>query len=150
PRALAGGSVKLAAEKACQAIADQVARPLGLDLAEAAYGVYAIAAATMTRAVKAVTTYRGRDPRDFVLAAFGGNGPVAAVEIARALEIERVLIPPAPGVFTALGLLFSEAEQEFVRTLFRPTAEFTNAALGEAYEELKREAASVLAAEGYA
>ncbi len=150
PRAIAGGSVRLAADKAKAAIADTVARPLGLDLHEAAFGVYAIAAATMTRAVKAVTTYRGRDPRDFVLAAFGGNGPVAAVEIARALEIGKVLIPPAPGVFTALGLLFSEAEQEFVRTLFRPAAEFGNDALGEAYDGLKREAAAVLAAEGHA
>jgi N-methylhydantoinase A len=150
PKALAGGSVKLAAEKAKKAVADQVARPLGLDLAEAAYGVYTIAAATMTRAVKAVTTYRGRDPRDFTLAAFGGNGPVAAVEIARALEIQKVLIPPAPGVFTALGLLFSEAEQEFVRTAFRSTSELSDSWLAEAYEGLKREAASVLSAEGHA
>ncbi|MBI1776739.1 MAG: hydantoinase/oxoprolinase family protein [Proteobacteria bacterium] len=150
PKAIAGGSVRLAAEKAKAAIADRVARPLGLDLAQAAFGVYTIAAATMTRAVKAVTTYRGRDPRDFVLAAFGGNGPVAAVEIARALEIGRVLIPPAPGVFTALGLLYSEAEQEFVRTLFRPAAEFDDRTLGEAFEGLKREAGAMLAAEGHA
>ena len=59
------------------------------------------------RAVKAVSTQRGRDPRDFALFAFGGNGPVHAVELARALEMRRVIVPPAPGVFSALGLLFA-------------------------------------------
>ena len=71
----------------------------------------------MTRAVKAVSTYRGRDPRDFALCAFGGNGPVVGVEIARALSMRQVIVPPAPGVFSAVGLLFSQTEQEFVRTL---------------------------------
>ena len=93
PVAIAGGRVKLDAARARAAIEAEVAKPLGLDLAVAAHGVYTLAAATMTRAVKAVTTYRGRDPRDFALVAFGGNGPIAAVEIARALEIKDVLIP---------------------------------------------------------
>ena len=69
----------------------------------------------MTRAVKAVTTYRGRDPRDFILFAFGGGGPVMAAEIARTFQIKRVLVPVAPGVFSALGLLFSDTEHEFIR-----------------------------------
>ncbi len=76
-----------------------------------------VAVATMTRAVKAVSTYRGRDPRDFALCAFGGNGPVVGAEIARALSMRHVLVPPAPGVFSAVGLLFSRTEQEHVRTL---------------------------------
>ena len=84
---------------------------------EAAYGVFQLAVATMTRAVKAVSTYRGRDPRDFVLCGFGGNGPVVAAAIARELQMRRVLVPPAPGVFSAAGLLLSEVEHEFVRTL---------------------------------
>ena len=71
----------------------------------------------MTRAVKAVSTYRGRDPRDFVLCGFGGNGPVVAVAIARELQMRRVLVPLAPGVFSAAGLLLSEIEHEFVQTL---------------------------------
>ena len=83
----------------------------------------------MTRAVKAVTTYRGRDPRDFTLCAFGGNGPLTGVEIARALQIRQVLVPPAPGVFSALGLLFSDTEHEIVRTLMLRGAEVTAAAL---------------------
>ena len=72
-------------------------RRSGTSPIEAAHGVFQLAVATMTRAVKAVSTYRGRDPRDFVLCGFGGNGPVVAVEIARALQMRRVLVPPAPG-----------------------------------------------------
>ncbi len=92
---------------------------------EAAWGAYAVAAANMTRAVKAVSTYRGRDPRDFTLIAFGGNGPVAAVEIARALQMSRVIVPPAPGVFSAFGLLCSDTEYVASRTIFRRMGEVT-------------------------
>ena len=100
-----------------------MATPLGVSVLEAAWGTYAVAAANMTRAVKAVSTYRGRDPRDFALLAFGGNGPIAAVEIARALGMSRVIVPPAPGVFSAFGLLFSDIEYVVGRTLFRRMAE---------------------------
>jgi N-methylhydantoinase A len=64
----------------------------------------------MMRAVKAVTTYRGRDPRDFAMFAFGGNGGVHAVALARALQIREVILPPAAGVFSAVGLLFANLE----------------------------------------
>src|SRR5260221_3080881 len=116
PRALAGGSVALAPERSRRAILDTVAAPLGLSELDAAFRVYTIACANMTRAVKAVTTYRGRDPRDFVLFAFGGNGPVAAVEVAPALDKTTVLVPPAPRGFSAPGPLFSRAEQGFAAT----------------------------------
>jgi N-methylhydantoinase A len=123
PTELAGGRVKLDAARAIATLEERIAKPLGLPLAEVAYGIYTIAAATMTRAVKAVTTYRGRDPRDFVLIGFGGNGPMVAAAVARALSIRKVLIPPAPGVFSALGLLMSEIEHEFSSSLFRSTQE---------------------------
>jgi N-methylhydantoinase A len=127
PTELAGGRVKLDAARAIATLEEQIAKPVGLPLAEVAYGIYTIAAATMTRAVKAVTTYRGRDPRDFVLIGFGGNGPMVAAAVARALSIRKVLIPPAPGVFSALGLLMSEIEHEFSSSLFRSTQELTDA-----------------------
>ena len=110
-------------ERAREALDRVVATPLGRSVEDAAYGVLLLAVATMTRAVKAVTTYRGRDPRDFTLCAFGGNGPLTGVEVARALGIRQVLVPPAPGVFSALGLLFSDTEHEVVRTLMLRGAE---------------------------
>ena len=102
----------------------------------------------MTRAVKAVSTYRGRDPRDFVLCGFGGNGPVVAVAIARALQMRRVLVPLAPGVFSAAGLLLSEIEHEFLRTLPVRGESASPEVLHAAYRELEAEAERALVAEG--
>src|SRR5688572_11671636 len=86
PEYIAGGGLRLAPDKARAAIAAQMAKPLGRAELEAAYGVLEVAASTMVRAVKAVTTYRGRDPRDFTLYAFGGNGPLAGAIVADLLE----------------------------------------------------------------
>ncbi len=147
---LAGGAVSLDVEAAREALETVVADRLGRSVVEAAYGVLMVAVATMTRAVKAVSTYRGRDPRDFALCAFGGNGPVVGVEIARALSMRHVLVPPAPGVFSAVGLLFSGTEQEFVRTLLLRSGEIDPDVITEAYRELAEEAWSSLGAEGIA
>jgi len=149
PAALAGGRVALDAGAALAALEERIARPLGLSLADAAYGIYQIAASTMTRAVKAVTTYRGRDPRDFALIAFGGNGPVAAAAIARALAIRTVLVPPAPGVFSALGLLTSAVEHEHSASVLRRVDELDDAALEAAFAALEARALAALAAEGH-
>src|ERR1700722_6929306 len=135
PTMLAGGRVRLDRALAQRAIAEQVAAPLGLSTIDAAWGTYAVAAANMTRAVKAVSTYRGRDPRDFVLMAFGGNGPVASVAIARALGMSRVIVPPAPGVFSAFGLLCSDTEYVVSRTLFRRMSEGTAAEIRPGLDE---------------
>ena len=129
---------------------ESVAAPLGLSPIEAAYGVFQLAVATMTRAVKAVSTYRGRDPREFVLCGFGGNGPVVAAAIARALQMRRVLVPPSPGVFSAAGLLLSEIEHEFVRTLPVRGGSATPELLLAGFRELEAEAGAALAAEGVA
>ena len=79
-------------------------------MVETAFGVHTVTNANMMKAVKAVTTYRGRDPRDFTLIAFGGSGGVHAVDLARVLRVRRVVLPVAAGVFSALGLLFSNLE----------------------------------------
>ena len=137
PQYLVGGKVRIDARLSREAIQTKVATPLGLGLLEAAHGVYLIAVATMTRAVKAVSTYRGRDPRDFGLVAFGGNGPVVAVAIARELQMRRVLIPPVPGVFSAAGLLFSNVEHTQQRSVLRRTAELKAEELLAAFEQLE-------------
>jgi N-methylhydantoinase A len=97
PERLPSG-LRLDAQKARRAVAEQIAAPLGIDVADAAHGVYLLGCAGMARAVRAVTIERGRDPRDFTLVAFGGNGPLFAAEMARSLEIGTILVPPAPGV----------------------------------------------------
>ncbi len=106
--ALAGGTVPIDAALARKAVSETVAQPLGLDLEKAAFGVHLVANAAMVRAIKGVTTYRGRDPRDFAIFAFGGNGGVHGAGIARSLEVRRVIVPPAAGVFSAVGLLVAK------------------------------------------
>ena len=148
PHALAGGAVRLDPEGARAALADRIAAPLGKPPLEAAHGVYLLAAATMTRAVKAVSTYRGRDPRDFALVAFGGCGPIVAAAIARALRMERVLVPRHPGVFSAFGLPLTEIEHEFARTFFVRGLEIEAGDVERAFRELEAQAHEAMAAEG--
>lgn len=147
--AIAGGEVRLDAAAAREALERRVASPMGFDVARASLGIQEIATATMARAVKAVSTYRGRDPRDFALVAFGGNGPMIATEIARTMGIRTVIIPPSPGVFSALGLLFSAIEHEFATTDFRLLGPDAAAAFPHGFEALEARAMSSLAAEGY-
>ena len=149
PEYLVGGSLKLNTAEALSIFEENVARPLGRPIEEAAHGVLTLACATMTRAVKAVSTYRGRDPRDFVLGAFGGNGPVVGVEIARALQMRRVLVPPAPGVFSALGLLYSDAEQEFSQTVMMRADSADADRVAAAFEALEAGARAAMVADGF-
>lgn len=116
PGELADGEVRVDLEAAQRAIFDHIAKPMGLDLWQAAEGIHRIANARMMRALRAVSTERGRDPRDFVLMAFGGSGPIHAAGLARELHLNRTLIPPLPGLFSALGLLFSGIEHHDVRS----------------------------------
>ena len=148
PQRLPSG-LRLDTEKARRALAEQIATPLGLDLADAAHGVYLLGCAGMARAVRAVTIERGRDPREFTLVAFGGNGPLFAAEMARSLEIGTILIPPAPGVFSAIGLLEAEVEHHLVKTFLRPLFGTKPSEIGAAVAELERDAEALLRGEGY-
>ena len=149
PRYLAGGAVGLKPELSRAALEEKVATPLGTGLLEAAYGVHTVANVTMIRAIRAVSTYRGRDPRDFMLLAFGGSGPVHAVEMARSLRIGRVVVPPAPGLLSAVGLLEALPEYHFVQTFFSRISDADLSALNEAYGSLEARAVGALQAEGY-
>lgn len=139
----------LSIDKARQAIEEQVARPLGLPLQEAAHGVYLVGCAGIARAVRAVTVERGRDPREFTIIAFGGNGPLFAAEMARSLEIARVLVPLAPGVFSALGLLEADIEHHLVKTYNRPLSAAAGDEFGREFAALAEEAEHMVRAEGH-
>jgi N-methylhydantoinase A len=114
PAAIAGGAQRIYPERAATAIERDIGGPLRLSLDEAAHGIYAIAVAGMSKAVRAVTSERGRDPRDFVLVAFGGAGPVMAVDMAREFGIDKVIVPVGPGLFSTLGLLVADIEEQDV------------------------------------
>ena len=150
PDSLAGGSMRVDRALAEAAIAQHIATPTGLSLADAAHGIHLIANASMVRAIKSVSVERGRDPRDFAMMAFGGAGPLHAAGVARELGIRRVLIPPAPGVFSALGLLWGEMEHHTARTLLLPTCNGDIAAAQAAIDAMRHDVMVRFAAEGFA
>jgi N-methylhydantoinase A len=115
-----GGRMALDTPAAQRAVQAHVATPLGLDVPLAAGGIVAIATAAMANAVRAVTTERGLDPRDFALIAYGGAGPLHAVDVARELAIRTVIIPQAPGTFSAFGMLTADLRREYAQTYRAP------------------------------
>jgi N-methylhydantoinase A len=149
PVQLAGGSVDLRGDMAVESLQVNVADRLGLSLLEAAYGVHTVANVSMIRAIRAVSTYRGRDPREFALLAFGGSGPIHAVGIARSLDISHVVIPPSPGVFSAIGLLEAQPEHHFVQTFVRRIDEVDTTEINEAYARIQERGTETLKSEGY-
>ncbi len=120
PAALLGGRMTLHPNLAERAIRSHVAEPLGLSLHDAARGILAIADSNMVGAIRVVSVERGHDPRDFTLVAFGGAGPLHGCSLADLLGVSCVLIPPAPGVLCAEGLLAAGLKAEFSRTVPRP------------------------------
>ena len=117
PPELLGGRMHLNSEAAAAAVQARVATPLGLDLHTAARGILAIADSNMVGAIRVVSVERGHDPRDFALVPFGGAGPLHGCALADLLGITIVLVPPAPGVLCAEGLLAADLKAEFHRTL---------------------------------
>ncbi|MEI6162402.1 MAG: hydantoinase/oxoprolinase family protein, partial [Roseococcus sp.] len=150
PQALAGGSLKVDAALSRAAIAAKIAGPLGISVEEAAHGIRQVANVNMARAIRAVTVERGKDPRDLALMAFGGGGPLHAVDVARLLGIRRVLISPVAGVFSAAGMLAAEAVHEFVHPLLMPLAEVAPERLAASQGSLAMQGRAALAHEGYA
>ena len=144
PQALARGTVPIEATRAHAAILTRIAEPLGRGVTETAYGVHRVANANMIRAIKAVTTYRGRDPRDFALMAFGGSGGVHAVALARELKAKWVIVPPAGGVFSAVGLLLANLELNLSRAFPGLAAAMDLGEMGRVYGEIEDEIVSRL------
>ncbi len=139
PKALAGGTVPIDAGKARAAIEEKVARRLGASVEAAAWSVFEVASSTMMRALKAVSTYRGRDPREFGLVAFGGNGGVFGPHLAKELGIARVIVPPAAGVLSAIGLLVSDVAFGRSRGYLKKTLESSPSDVGRLLDELSAE-----------
>ena len=139
-----GGEMPLDVAAAERAIAG-IAKPLGLDVTAAADGILRIAATAMSYAVKGVTTERGLDAGDFVLVAYGGAGPLQAVQVAREIGIRKVIIPFAPGVFSAFGMLFSDLRYDFVRTALMRLDEAPFDRIETIYRELEAQGREAIA-----
>src|SRR5256714_11764365 len=149
PAHLVGGALKLNEHKARHVFNERVAKPLGMPLERAAHGAHLIAASNMIRAIRAVSSERGRDPREFALFAFGGNGPVFACGMAAALRMERVVVPPSAGLFSSFGLLYADVEHHYARTMRRLLRKADAAELERAWASLAEQAREQLAIEGF-
>ena len=111
-----GGEMSLDVEGARAGIMERVAAPLGMSLADAAWGIYEVVTAQMAQAARAVSIGKGRDPRHFALIPFGGAGPLHGAELARQLGCKRVVFPKGAGVETAIGLLMADPAFDVART----------------------------------
>ena len=149
-QALAGGSLPVDPALSRAAVQQHVAGPLGLSLLDAAHGIRLVANLNMARAIRAVTVERGKDPRDLVLMAFGGGGPLHAVDVARLLGMSRVVISPVAGVFSAAGMLAADAAHEFVRPMLVPLAQLREGVVADALAGMAAEGRAALAGDGYA
>lgn len=149
PRYLVGGELEIDRDMALHALAHNIGDPLKLKVEDAALGIHNIVNSTMVRAVRAVSSEIGRDPGDFVLFAFGGSGPVHAATLAREANMSSVIVPPAPGVFSAVGLLLSTVEHQYVQTFWRELGKVDINLFEQSFKRLEQEAQVTLLGEGF-
>ena len=148
PDYLLGGTLRVDRERAEQFFRHRIATPLGMSVQEAAHGVHVVANSTMGRGLRSVSTQRGHDVRDLFLCAFGGAGPVHAAGLLDLMGMKGVVIPPLPGLFSTMGLLWSRKEMEFVRPYWAILSDLTGETLETAYQDLQDRAVEALKVEG--
>jgi N-methylhydantoinase A len=148
PEYFLGSGVRLQRDKAVQAVTEKIAKPLSLSLQEAALGILTIANFNMSLSVRAVSVEKGYDPRDCVLVPSGGGGALHAMAIARELSVPRVIIPPMPAHFSALGMLLADLKHDYVQTYVRELAETSGVQIAGAFSLLEKSALDILAEEG--
>ncbi len=143
-----GGRMRLDAGKARAAVR-RIAEPLGMSIEDTAEGVIRIIDVKMEEAIKAISTMRGHDLRDFMLLAFGGAGPLHAGRIARDLGMAGIVVPLYPGVYSAIGLLMSDVKHDYVRSRMTALAALAPGDANALFGELERQATGDLAADGF-
>ena len=116
PKHFLGGRMKIEAKHAEKAIEQKIANTMGLSLQQAAAGIVSVVNSNMARAIRVITVERGYNPSDFVLVAYGGAGPLHAVQLAQDMGIKTVMVPPSPGTLCALGLLTADIKKSYVKT----------------------------------
>ncbi len=150
PEYFLGGEILLDIEAAREAIEKFCAGPLGLDVTTAANGIVEIANTAMINALRLVSVQRGYDPRDFVLVPFGGAGGVHANRLAAELQIPLTIVPPAPGVFSAFGLLVTDLKHEYSTTRIRRTDQLDVSEISGVFSTMADQGRTLLLREGVA
>lgn len=145
---IAGGQLNLDKKAAEQTVLEAVAKPLSLDLPSASSGIIRIANNAMVGAIRNISVERGHDPRDFALVAYGGAGPMHAIDVANLLGIEIVVIPAHPGITSASGLLAAEFKNDYARTIPQHGDDLDVAGIARVFGQLESEGVAWLEAEG--
>jgi len=148
PERFLGGEMRLDQAAAETALRERLARPLSVSQQRAAEGMLQVATSAMANAVRHVTLERGLDPRDFTLVAYGGGGPLHAASVAKELSIGRIIIPTAPGHFSAVGMLMADLRRDYVQTLFERMDDLEMFQLEDQYKKLEDEGRLALEASG--
>jgi N-methylhydantoinase A len=146
PAYFLGGELKVNVQNAAESM-QPIARHFGMSIEEAALGVIRISDFGKINAIKLISVRRGHDPRDFVLVAFGGGGPMHAAAMARDLHCKKVVIPTYPGVFSAFGMLMTDLRVDYIRTLISRTDQIDLSRLNALYDEMEAQGRSRLSAE---
>ncbi|NHJ32906.1 MAG: hydantoinase/oxoprolinase family protein, partial [Asgard group archaeon] len=149
PKGLLDKTFKIYPELAEQSILKKIAEPLKLDVVESALGIIKIANNNMSRILRIVTVERGLDPREFILNAFGGAGPLHACALAEELKINEMIIPSNPGLFSAMGLLFTDAKHTYVKSIRKELLDIDYSNLEQSYQGLETQGSKVLTEEGF-
>ena len=144
--ALLGGGLPVDLAAAETAIEADVATRFGLSVRDAAARIVEVVNSNMAQALRIVSVERGHDPREFSLIAFGGAGPVHAVALAEELAIPEVIIPPAPGAFSALGLVATDLKRDYARTLYADLDQVDPARVAEAFATMEAAGSAMLQA----
>jgi N-methylhydantoinase A len=148
PEALCGGEFKLSSDGVREVLQKKVGEPLGLDLVEAAHGVFRIVNANMANAIRRVSSQAGYDPREFKMVVYGGNGPVHAGKQAEELGIRELLVPKTSPAFSALGLLIADYVVDTQRSYIAPAGRAEAARVNDLFAEMERHAESELKTAG--
>jgi N-methylhydantoinase A len=145
---IAGGSLPLHADESAKVIKETIATPLDMDLHAAASGILSIANNTMVGAIRNVSVERGHDPQEFALVAYGGAGPMHAIDVANLLGINRVVAPLYPGIASAYGLLVAELKNDYARTSLQTPPDYDPEGMERVYGEMESEGTAWLREEG--
>jgi N-methylhydantoinase A len=149
PSYLLGGEMKVCLEDARRVVEDKMARPLAMEVQRAAEGIIAVINANMIRGIRRVSVEQGYDPREFVLVAFGGAGPLHAVQLAKALNMTKVIIPPYPGIASAFGMLSADVRHDYVQTYISLSNDLRLEKLQSIYEDMEKQGNEQLRQEGF-
>ncbi|MGQ0653779.1 MAG: hydantoinase/oxoprolinase family protein [Betaproteobacteria bacterium] len=146
----AGGRMQLDAEKASAAIERRIARPLGMGLVEAAYGMVQVINVNMASAIREISVQKGYDPREFPLICAGGAGPVHGAGIAAELGIRRIVVPRDSSIFCAAGMLRTDLKHDYVRSYAELLPRQKEQRIAALWDRMRKEAEATLEGEGIA